>query len=245
MVLTLKERKAQSPQVMIRLARALPSPRSPRASNFPRLVAEHKGISFRAAQGFSLDGGHFTKVCPAGGHPLKEYRTFYGGYTCSMCDRVCPRGTTLRGCRECDWDLCLPCDQLAAAAHRKSEAKAALAAAAATQSAVSGRRAIGQEAAAALGAMTLAAGRLGAARAPPTFPDICTTTQRRPQPRRLLRWLRLRPRGLWTRTFAGLRCCSCRSMSQGRPSPRLHSVRPSSAAEEEAEAAQGKCPIPR
>mmetsp|Transcript_10876 Transcript_10876/g.14154 ORF Transcript_10876/g.14154 Transcript_10876/m.14154 type:complete len:778 (-) Transcript_10876:296-2629(-) len=56
-----------------------------------------------------MDGGWVTGTCLVG-HKLKEFRTFYAGYTCSHCTLAFPRKTTLRGCRKCDYDICKKCD---------------------------------------------------------------------------------------------------------------------------------------
>jgi hypothetical protein len=40
---------------------------------------------------------------------LVVFQTEHTGYGCDGCDMSVPQGTTLHGCRECDFDLCSPC----------------------------------------------------------------------------------------------------------------------------------------
>jgi hypothetical protein len=40
---------------------------------------------------------------------LAVFRTEHVGYGCDGCGMRAPQGTTLHGCRECDFDLCSPC----------------------------------------------------------------------------------------------------------------------------------------
>lgn len=49
------------------------------------------------------------KLCP-GNHALESYKTKYDDYSCSHCEKKFPRGTILRGCRICDYDTCVTCD---------------------------------------------------------------------------------------------------------------------------------------
>mmetsp|Transcript_58847 Transcript_58847/g.118179 ORF Transcript_58847/g.118179 Transcript_58847/m.118179 type:complete len:212 (+) Transcript_58847:228-863(+) len=49
------------------------------------------------------------KKCP-GDHALEVYKSPYDGYSCSHCEQDFLRGTILRGCRICDYDTCVECD---------------------------------------------------------------------------------------------------------------------------------------
>jgi len=47
-------------------------------------------------------------VCPEK-HPLTEFLTEEDGWTCSICDAELAEGSTLFGCRQCEWDCCADC----------------------------------------------------------------------------------------------------------------------------------------
>jgi len=42
-------------------------------------------------------------------HPLKSFETDEDGYSCSKCENEFPEGSTLHGCRICDFDACSVC----------------------------------------------------------------------------------------------------------------------------------------
>lgn len=48
--------------------------------------------------------------CPVG-HALTEFQSTRAGvqYECDRCNRTVPRGSTLYGCRQCDYDVCSDC----------------------------------------------------------------------------------------------------------------------------------------
>jgi len=48
-----------------------------------------------------------TPDCP-GSHGLQKFET-YCRFRCNACDGHFPKGTTMYGCRACDWDLCQSC----------------------------------------------------------------------------------------------------------------------------------------
>ena len=43
------------------------------------------------------------------GHPLEVMQTDEDGYFCNECEEEFPKGATLYGCAECDWDVCHAC----------------------------------------------------------------------------------------------------------------------------------------
>lgn len=48
------------------------------------------------------------ELCPAG-HQLRKFTTASDGYRCDGCGNQFPTGTVLRGCRQCDYDVCSDC----------------------------------------------------------------------------------------------------------------------------------------
>jgi len=49
------------------------------------------------------------KLCPRN-HPLLSMKERNkGGYGCDVCSKGIPPYTEVFGCRECDYDLCVPC----------------------------------------------------------------------------------------------------------------------------------------
>eukprot|EP00928_Gymnodinium_smaydae_P063064 TRINITY_DN4675_c1_g1_i1.p1 TRINITY_DN4675_c1_g1~~TRINITY_DN4675_c1_g1_i1.p1 ORF type:complete len:359 (-),score=77.18 TRINITY_DN4675_c1_g1_i1:22-1098(-) len=72
--------------------------------------------------------------CPAG-HPLERFSTPVDDYRCDICARALPRGTSMRGCRWCNHDVCDRCS-CAVAATGSAGARAAAAVAAAGARAV-------------------------------------------------------------------------------------------------------------
>lgn len=46
--------------------------------------------------------------CPSN-HPANRFITTHSGYTCDVCRKGQPHGTTMYGCRMCNWDACVPC----------------------------------------------------------------------------------------------------------------------------------------
>jgi hypothetical protein len=49
-----------------------------------------------------------SATCPQG-HTLQQFQTRHGRYACDECEHRAPFGTTLHGCRICDFDLCPNC----------------------------------------------------------------------------------------------------------------------------------------
>ena len=50
---------------------------------------------------------------PAGpkDHSLTRFMSEFGGFGCDNCKASQPKGSTLFGCRTCDFDLCLECHE--------------------------------------------------------------------------------------------------------------------------------------
>jgi hypothetical protein len=48
--------------------------------------------------------------CPKG-HSLQRFSAEHSHYSCDACRERVPEGSTLCGCRECDFDLCASCEQ--------------------------------------------------------------------------------------------------------------------------------------
>lgn len=46
--------------------------------------------------------------CP-GNHGLKRFKTSHDSFWCDACGNKFRKGTTMNGCRECDFDLCTSC----------------------------------------------------------------------------------------------------------------------------------------
>jgi len=47
-------------------------------------------------------------TCPSQ-HPANRFNTPHGGYTCDVCRKSQRQNTTMYGCRNCNWDACVPC----------------------------------------------------------------------------------------------------------------------------------------
>lgn len=58
---------------------------------------------------FSLARETEELLCLPGRHPLTRFTTESAGYGCDSCGGRLPKGSTLHGCRECDFDLCDNC----------------------------------------------------------------------------------------------------------------------------------------
>jgi len=46
--------------------------------------------------------------CP-GGHHLQPFSSDENGWNCNCCQKIFPIGTTLHGCRKCNYDICSKC----------------------------------------------------------------------------------------------------------------------------------------
>merc|ERR1719182_1337726 len=42
-------------------------------------------------------------------HGIKEFKTFYDGFYCDVCGQQQTKGSTMFGCRKCDYDQCVKC----------------------------------------------------------------------------------------------------------------------------------------
>mmetsp|Transcript_400 Transcript_400/g.518 ORF Transcript_400/g.518 Transcript_400/m.518 type:complete len:970 (+) Transcript_400:710-3619(+) len=51
-------------------------------------------------------------VCPTNGHPLQRFVVPNRLFACDVCDRRPAEGSTMYGCRLCDWDTCQNCAEL-------------------------------------------------------------------------------------------------------------------------------------
>ena len=49
--------------------------------------------------------------CPKN-HGLKRFQTSHGNYRCDECGKKFRRGTTMNGCKECNFDLCIDCSDV-------------------------------------------------------------------------------------------------------------------------------------
>jgi hypothetical protein len=74
------------------------------------LPQKHGAVSHKAC-----NGAPDTASCPRG-HALQEFNAEHGGYSCDRCHQYASLGSTLRGCRTCDFDLCSKCSQISTAA---------------------------------------------------------------------------------------------------------------------------------
>lgn len=57
----------------------------------------------------SGDGAERVLLCPKNGHALSSFTVPNRLYACDVCDCRPQRGSTMHGCRECDWDICENC----------------------------------------------------------------------------------------------------------------------------------------
>jgi ankyrin repeat protein len=55
-------------------------------------------------------GLHTDKKC-ANGHGLIRFKTPHGGYFCDLCRQSVPTDTVMYGCNECDYDICISCEE--------------------------------------------------------------------------------------------------------------------------------------
>ena len=56
-----------------------------------------------------LAGRHAMAVNALCSHALAPFHTEVAGYYCDACQRVMPASTDMVGCRQCNFDLCVPC----------------------------------------------------------------------------------------------------------------------------------------
>jgi hypothetical protein len=42
-------------------------------------------------------------------HDMPEFETPNANYGCDGCEKGMPKGATMKGCRICDYDLCIEC----------------------------------------------------------------------------------------------------------------------------------------
>lgn len=73
------------------------------------------GVEAQIAEQFSTispttEHNTSSKTCYCG-KDLKSFKTATSSFVCDVCNEVQPRGSTMRGCRECDWDMCARCDR--------------------------------------------------------------------------------------------------------------------------------------
>merc|ERR1712070_165420 len=64
----------------------------------------------RPVQGATPHWTGASMECPSR-HRLRQFTTVDDDWSCSFCSRDFPEGTTLHGCRVCDYDLCPACLQ--------------------------------------------------------------------------------------------------------------------------------------
>eukprot|EP00933_Yihiella_yeosuensis_P008309 TRINITY_DN113694_c0_g1_i1.p1 TRINITY_DN113694_c0_g1~~TRINITY_DN113694_c0_g1_i1.p1 ORF type:complete len:660 (-),score=159.18 TRINITY_DN113694_c0_g1_i1:169-2148(-) len=78
---------------------------APAASSMPEEVARQDSVA--SSQGSATQDAVVPR-CPEQ-HELVAFETPEDGFMCSLCDREFLAGTTLWGCRPCDYDLCKSC----------------------------------------------------------------------------------------------------------------------------------------
>jgi hypothetical protein len=49
------------------------------------------------------------KISCRGAHPLQFFRTYSGSFSCDHCGKPQPPNSAMRGCRTCNWDVCVGC----------------------------------------------------------------------------------------------------------------------------------------
>ena len=84
-----------------------PPPLPPWSFVNPVPETEDSGRFGAAADGVLVDS--VSGVCCSKGHPLVSFSTPTSSFTCDKCGSSQSSGTTMHGCRQCNYDLCLAC----------------------------------------------------------------------------------------------------------------------------------------
>jgi hypothetical protein len=101
-----EESRAQAEEARKQIARKLEALRKENAE-LERQMQQHKITS---ATSILCHTSGSNARCPEG-HSLQRFSAEHSHYFCDACRERVPEGSTLCGCRKCDFDLCASCEQ--------------------------------------------------------------------------------------------------------------------------------------